>query len=185
MMDRYNRASNGARALLATWNQHSPHPAPSLADALSSAHDAVQQLRGWIEPTADGEFSADDLRRRLDHFVHETARGPLAFVAFRDADRDALSELSADSQREAAELLGNQIPETIAMARLAREHGAFSASSFGAGFGGSVWAAVSIDDAEEFGAAWARAYQAATPSAGAASWFVARPGPPATAVPLE
>lgn len=185
MMDRYNRASNGARALLTIWNQHATHAAPSLADALTSRPDATEQLRSWIQPTADGAFSADDLRRRLDHFAHETARGSLAFLAFRNADREALSDLSAASQREAADLLGNQIPETILMARLAREHGAFGASSFGAGFGGSVWAAVEIDDAQEFGAAWTRAYQAATPSAGAASWFVARPGPPATSVPLD
>jgi galactokinase len=180
--DRYNRASNRARALLQIWNAHAPAPAPSLADALMSAPDAIDRLRSWIAPTADGAFTAADLTARLDHFAHETARGPLAFVAFRDADRDALGRLSAESQREAGELLGNQIPETILMAQLARDLGAFGASSFGAGFGGSVWAAVPMDEAEAFGKAWSQAYEAAVPSAGTIPWFIARPGPPATEV---
>lgn len=182
MMGRYNRASNGARALLEIWNAHTAQPARSLADALRSEADAVQRLRDWITATPDGAFSAHDLHQRLEHFVRETARGPLAFVAFRDGDRDALGELSADSQRDAADLLGNQIPETILMAQLARQMGAFGASSFGAGFGGSVWAAVPMADAAEFGSAWTRAYQAAAPSAGPVSWFAARPGPPAAAI---
>src|SRR5262245_45361288 len=39
--DRYNRASNGARALLAIWNHHhAATPATSLADALHSSRDA-------------------------------------------------------------------------------------------------------------------------------------------------
>ena len=42
-------------------------------------------------------------------------------------------------------LLGNQVPETIALARAALAHGAFAACSFGAGFGGSVWALVEGD----------------------------------------
>ena len=44
VMDLYNRASNGARALLAIWNRRAAHPAVSLADALASAPDAVEQL---------------------------------------------------------------------------------------------------------------------------------------------
>ena len=87
-------------------------------------------------------------------FVRETARAPQAAVAFRDADRAAIGELAADSQREADELLGNQIPETILMAKLARDHGAFASSSFGAGFGGSVWALVPAAEAAAFGERW-------------------------------
>lgn len=182
VMHRYNRASNGARALHAIWNRRAGRPAPSLADALMSAPEATDRLREWIEPTSDGEFSADDLRRRLDHFVHETARGPLAYMAFRDADHIALGYLSQESQREADELLGNQIPETVLMAQLARDLGAFASSSFGAGFGGSVWAAVPADEARAFGRAWTRAYEEAVPAVGQVAWFIARPGPPAAEV---
>ncbi|HWJ56419.1 MAG TPA: hypothetical protein VNR90_09365, partial [Vicinamibacterales bacterium] len=68
----------------------------------------------------------------------------------------------------AAHLLGNQIPETIALAAAARKAGALAASSFGAGFGGAVWALVDRDAADAFAAAW-------TPGA-----FVIRPGPALT-----
>jgi galactokinase len=92
--------------------------------------------------------------------------------------------LSAESQREADTLLGNQIPETILMAKLARDIGAFGSSSFGAGFGGSVWAAVPLADATAFGEEWIRAYERKMPSLGRVPWFVARPGPAATEVSL-
>jgi galactokinase len=181
--DRYNRASNGVRALLAIWNAHAAEKAPSLADALHSSRDAGDRLKGWLEPTSDGAFTVHDLSRRLDHFVRETARGPLALIAFRDADKRALGQLSADSQRDADVLLGNQIPETVLMARLARELGAFGASNFGAGFGGSVWAAVEAGDAQRFGQEWVRAYAKHTPHLGEQPWFACRPGPPASRLP--
>jgi galactokinase len=180
--DRYNRASNGARALLTLWNDHSPEKARSLADALHSDRNACERLKGWLKATPDGAFTVEDLSRRLDHFVRETARGPLALIAFRDADKHALGQLSADSQRDADVLLGNQIPETIQLAKLAREVGAFASSNFGAGFGGSVWAAVPADDAERFGKAWVRAYANHFPNLGEVSWFACRPGPPAAEV---
>ena len=180
--DRYNRASNGARALLEIWNRHATKAAPSLADALMTRPDAVDQLTAWLEPTADGAFTAADLDKRLRHFVRETARAPQAAIAFRDSDRAALGELSAASQHEAHELLGNQIAQTIRMAKLAREVGAFASSSFGAGFGGSVWAAVPSADAAAFGEEWIRAYRRQYPALTDVPWFVARPGPAAAAL---
>lgn len=182
--DRYNRASNGVRALHAIWNRRAAQPAASLADAITTNEDAVNQLRRWIAPTDDGAFTAEDLNRRLDHFINETARAPLALEAFRRADRSALGRLADDSQREAASLLGNQIPHTILLAQLARELGAFAASSFGAGFGGSVWAAVTASDADAFGHEWARAYARRRPEIGEVAWFQSRPGPAAVDVSL-
>jgi galactokinase len=65
-------------------------------------------------------------------------------------------------------LLGNQVPATMALARSARELGALAACSFGAGFGGSVWALVDRGIAGDFAARW---YPGA---------FVADAGPPLT-----
>ncbi len=180
--DRYNRASNAVRALLAQWNAQATSKATTLADALHTDREACDRLKGMLQPTSDGVFTVDDLSKRLDHFVRETARGPLALIAFRDADKRALGQLSADSQRDADVLLGNQIPETILLAKLARELGAFGASSFGAGFGGSVWAAVEASDARRFGDEWVRAYAKHLPHIGLQPWFACRPGPPATTV---
>ena len=180
--DRYNRASTGVRTLHNLWNRHSGEPAPSLCAALAAGASAVKRLEKWIE--GDGAFTADELRMRLHHFTRETVRAPQAAAAFRDANQDALGQLSADSQNDAHELLGNQIPETIALAELAREIGAFASSSFGAGFGGSVWAAVPTADAQRFGEEWIRSYAQRMPHVGKIDWFIARPGPAATEIPL-
>ena len=59
-------------------------------------------------------------------------------------------KLVDESQVAAEELLGNQVPETISLAKHARALGAYAASAFGAGFGGSVWALVSRSEAEQF-----------------------------------
>ena len=180
--DRYNRAADGVRALHAIWNAHAAAPARSLADALSSSADAGEKLVAHLEPSADGRFSVADLKRRLQHFTRETARAPQAAIAFRDGDAKAIGELAAESHHEADQLLGNQIPETNLLAKLAREHGAFASSSFGAGFGGSVWALVAGAEAAAFGERWTTAFVRAMPHIGKAAWFVARPGPAATEI---
>ena len=180
--DRYNRASNGVRALHRIWDAHSGQRAQSLCAALASHPHSAEKLEKWID--GDATFSPDDLRQRLRHFIRENARPPQAAAAFREANAKLLGELSAESQRDAHELLGNQIPETMLLASLAREAGAFASSSFGAGFGGSVWAAVRTADAERFGAEWVRAYEQRMPHVGTVGWFVARPGPAATEIPL-
>ena len=166
----YNRLSAGTRVLLDLWNQHN-HRAASLQSALASAivngqGAGVDVLRDLIGRSRIDGWSHDMLERRLDHFIREDARIPQALDAVRLGDQAAMGRLSADSQTEAETLLGNQIPQTIALAAEARARGAFAARSFGAGFGGSVWALVERDRAEEFAYRW-------TPGA-----FVAVPGPP-------
>ena len=137
----------------------------SLGAALCSG--SVETLRDLVRGSAIRQWPAGVLEQRLEHFIREDARVPDAVDAFGTADADRLSALAGASQAEAESLLGNQVPETVALARSARELGAFAACSFGAGFGGSVWALVDRD-AEEFARRW---------HAGA---FVARPGPPLT-----
>ena len=181
VLARYNRAADAARALHALWNQHAGATTHSLAAALNSTPDALDRFDRWVDDAA-GDFRPEDLRKRLRHFVNEDRRAPLAEQAFATTDRVALGELSRASQLEAESLLGNQIPETIALANLARETGAFASSNFGAGFGGSVWALTSTGDAQAFGEEWLRAYQRRMPSLGPVPWFVARPGPPATEI---
>jgi galactokinase len=57
------------------------------------------------------------------------------------------------------------VPETIDLARIARELGAAAASAFGAGFGGSVWALVRECDSQRFSIDWERAYRQRHPAA--------------------
>ncbi len=163
----YNRLSEGARRLLELWNGASaPAPARSLAEALVSQEGAVERLRTLIGGSRVNGWPPDALQRRLEHFLREDARIPAAVQAFTAADAAALADLAEESQRDAEDLLGNQVPETVALARSARTLGAIGACSFGAGFGGSVWALVEREMASSFASRW-------HPDA-----FIASPGPP-------
>jgi galactokinase len=161
----YNDLARGAEVLLGLWNASYGRVA-SLAAALATAPDAAARLRELAGHSRVEGWSAGRLTNRLDHFIREDARILLAVEAFRQADSTALDRLSADSQRDAEVLLANQVPETAALAGSARGLGAFAASSFGAGFGGSVWALVHRHAAPEFAARW-------HPGA-----FIATPAPP-------
>jgi galactokinase len=172
----YNRAAFAAKRLLDIWNAANPAQ-PSLAAALGTDPAAEAQLRELADRSRHREWPATDLQRRLTHFVNEDRRVPAAVDAFRRVDVEALTALAAASQEDADRLLRNQIAETNALARLARDHGAWASCAFGAGFGGSVWALVPRDDAERIANRWLADYRARFPTR-AADWFIARPSPP-------
>ncbi len=180
--DRFNRAALAARALLTAWNGSGAPAAASLAGVLAQPGGMTRLVR-LVKQQPAGGFAAADLLQRLEHFMNEDARVPAAAHAFAREDADALGELADDSQRDADESLGNQVPETRALASLARREGALAACSFGAGYGGSVWSLVSAVDAERFAAAWRAAYAECCPKAAASmEVFIAWPGPPAMEV---
>jgi galactokinase len=175
----YNRLSREAAQLLQLWNAGEPHQ-PSLRAALTASPDAAGRLRNLLKHAALDPSARDALDSRLAHFVREDERPLAALDAFARADAAALTVLSDASQSDAETLLRNQVPETVALARSARELGAFAASSFGAGFGGSVWALVDAGDAEAFAARWLAHYRGHFPHRTNAIAFVADPGPPLT-----
>ena len=174
--DRFNRAALSARALLDCWNGGATVPAASLAAALAGS-GALDEMRGRVVAAPPGAFTTDALLRRLAHFVAEDGRVPEAARACADGDATAIGRLSAASQRDAEDVLENQVPETSALVSLARACGAYGATSFGAGFGGSAWALVSTADVEPFAAEWLGAYARRFPSRGGVEWFAARPSP--------
>ena len=116
---------------------------------------------------------------RLGQFIEEST--VLIPSAADQLTRRAWSELGATvdrSQDLAERVLGNQVPETVALVRQARTLGAVAASAFGAGFGGSVWALVDRATASAFLDRWQNAYAAAHPGAAAkAVFFLTKPGP--------
>jgi galactokinase len=177
--DRYNRASLLSRALLDVWNAEPGRQAPTLAEVLS-VPGAVDELRRLVTTRGHAEYGADDLLQRLAHFVAEDGRIPEAVAAFREADAGRLGKLSDASQRDADELLGNQIPETRTLAALARTQGALAACSFGAGFGGSVWA-VTTEPARLVDP-WVTAYRRECPHVTNVEYFVTRPSPAVTEI---
>jgi galactokinase len=148
---------------------------------------AEQSAMGFI-PVA-GAFTAAGLSARLEHFLLESlelvgAAGD-ALVA---GDLAALGRVVERSQAGAERLLGNQVRETIWLARRARELGAVAASAFGAGFGGSVWALVRQDIVPELLERWRDDYLETFPRRSAARFFGTIAGPPASvtpALPLE
>jgi galactokinase len=135
--------------------------------------------RGSGAPAAAHGFTADELIARLDQFHLETFELiPAATDALAAGDLATFGALVDRSQSAAGRGLGNQIPETIALAQIARESGALAASAFGAGFGGSVWALVRATDADAFLAGWRDAYLARFPARKDRSeFFMSRPGP--------
>ena len=98
-------------------------------------------------------------------------------------DFATLGGLVDRSQELAERVLGNQVPETVFLARSAREEGAIAATAFGAGFGGAVWAMVPRHDAATFAGLWRAGYERAFPARRAhAQWIVTRPSGPAREV---
>jgi len=162
--DLYNRLAHGVERIVELWNR-AESPSASLGAVLESSGSA-SRLRDLVRRSAIPGWPPEALEKRLDHFIREDSRVVEAIEAFRVPDAVRLSSLAEQSQADAETLLGNQVPATMALARAARGHGALAASSFGAGFGGSVWALVERDAAEDFAARW-------HPGA-----FVADPGPP-------
>jgi len=115
-----------------------------LSDALRGDDPAGEQRRG--------QFQAE---------TREIVPGVFAALGRQDWQR--LGQWVDRSQQLAETALGNQIPETIALQRLAREGGDSAASAFGAGFGGAVWAMVGKQQAEEFRQHWREQYLARFP----------------------
>ena len=172
--EKYNRAALGVREILSRWNAHPDLPtSDSLAAALHSSEDAIEKASALV---------AGDrwLERRLAHFLAESERlVPGAGEALAKGDLDALGTIVDESQEQAAVTLGNQVPETVFLAEQARAAGALAASSFGAGFGGSVWALLPTVDAEDFAEEWLGRYRAQyAQAASQASTLVTRPGSP-------
>lgn len=177
--DAYNRASSIVRHLLGQWNRTTGHSHGSLAEAVRSGADAPDRMRTIARESATSDFSAQVLSNRLEQFLLESYELiPAAAAALSAGRLDDLGPIADRSQRAAELWLGNQVPETIALAHLARELGATAASAFGAGFGGSVWALVLGERAPEFEKVWVSRYAAAFPdSAKRAYAFISPPGP--------
>jgi galactokinase len=170
--DDYNRASRNAQRVLDRWRAATGRSDVTLAAAVASSEDAAARLRDLVarEP---------ELADRFDQFVEEsTVLVPAAADHLASGALDAFGRVVARSQDLAERLLRNQVPETVSLARLAREQGALAASAFGAGFGGSVWALAGRAEAPAVLDRWQNAYRAAWPAAAPRSrFFLTRPGP--------
>jgi galactokinase len=194
----YNRlsdlASDSARVLDATVTADSRASRPAGGEAGSGIPHlgAARQAFAGDDPEllAAVRAGATALRmppaplvRRVRHFLEETALVDDAFDALVAGDLAAFAGAANRSASRGAALLENQVPETMALTRMARELGAAAASPFGAGFGGSVWALAREEDADPFLAAWEARYRARYPHRRGAVFFTTRAGGPARTLP--
>lgn len=170
----YNQASVRTREIVAAWNRATGRDDVTIADALASDEDASEGLRSVVA-------HSPALTARLRAFLTESEEIiPAATAALGAGDLAAFGQLSDLSQSNADQQLGNQVPETNRLQALARELGAHAATSFGAGFGGSVWALTDTADADAFAEDWLARYTSEHPEVmGRASVLVTRPGGPA------
>jgi galactokinase len=177
----YNRASRSAAVVLERWRAASGSTASTLEAAVTEVPDAPVLIRRALAAAGDRRFSKKVLLQRFDQFLLESRWViPSAGDALAAGDLTRFGALVDQSQDAAERWLGNQVPETVELARHARELGARAASAFGAGFGGSVWALVRQSDVPSFITAWKARYQEQFPAAAAgASFFETRPGPAA------
>jgi galactokinase len=180
---RYNRVSDSARALLRSWNAATARSDATLGDALASDPDAGERLARLAALGAE-EFDGRYLGPRFAQFREEVeVIVPATGDALRVADFDTLGAVVDRSMALATTALANQVPETIYLARRARELGAVAASAFGAGFGGAVWAMIRASDAEGFVARWRSGYVQHYPRREPhTDWLVTRPAGPARAL---
>ena len=179
-LEDYNRGPSTVQTVLARWNETTGRADASLAGAVrhlvgeatgeqAAGDPALKELLGLCEPGYE--------RQRIEQFLIESLVLVPAGARMIAAADPGVGEVLRRSQELADRGLRNQVPQTRLMVSLARKAGAIGASSFGAGWGGSVYALVRADDAEAFAAQWLGAYRDREPSAEQAAVIVTRPGP--------
>jgi hypothetical protein len=106
----------------------------SFADAISSSPEAPGLIRRLLSKTSSGEFSGRELLDRLEHFFIENYEIlPAASEALSGGRLQEIGPLVDLSQQAAERFLGNQVAETIWLARSARRLGAVAASAAASG----------------------------------------------------
>jgi galactokinase len=180
----YNRVSLAARAVLEAWRALTLRHDASLEAAATSSADVGERMHRAIATRPQPGFTEQALLDRYEQFSQESLHiVPRAGSALAAGDLEQFGLLVDRSQECAEKWLGNQVPETVALQRLARSLGAHAASAFGAGFGGSVWALVHEAHLDEFCEDWRSGYESACPEAAArARIIVTRPGPGAASL---
>ena len=185
-LEDYNRGPNTVQAVLARWNEATGRTDASLAAAVrhligdatgeqAAGDPALKDLLRLCDPGYE--------RQRIEQFLVESLVLVPDGARLIAAADPGMGEVLERSQELADRGLRNQVPQTRLMVSLAREAGAIGASSFGAGWGGSVYALVPADDAEDFATQWLQTYRDRAPEAERAATIVTRPGPGACRLP--
>ncbi len=176
----YNNVSLRVRELVDAWNKDRGTDFAYLAQVLASEEKATDQLAALIRSNPEMAARPELMERLLAYVTEVGELIPLAVQALADNKLGEFGELAYRSHKNAAQNLHNQTPETNTLVEIAMELGASGASAFGAGFGGSVWALVEEDQAEQFANDWLAAYSQEFPTrAEEASTLITGAGAPA------
>ena len=176
-LERYNRVSWRAAEVARLYSEDVEEPYAHLGAMMAAPHFDRESLR-WAIPDDNLWDRFQQFERECDHIL------PEAVHALRNGDWAAFGRLTEESQQMAADWLENQVEETKALVAMAREAGAWGASSFGAGFGGAVWAVVAAERVDEFARTWQQAYhERYSQHAGASVFLLDTPGDPAWTSP--
>jgi galactokinase len=185
-LEKYNRLSDLAGKITEAWRIATKRGETSLAAILDCCPDGVDRLRHILADSPDTSLPVKDLIERLEHFIIERQLIRAVPPTISPTTIEQFSALVRSSHAAAIEFLKNQTAETIQLAATAEQLGACTASAFGAGFGGSVWALVERDAAAAFLEEWKEHYSSVFPAlADRAEFFLMRPGPAAVRWPLE
>ena len=179
-LEDYNRGPSTVQTVLARWNETTGRADASLAGAVrhlvgdatgeqAAGDPALKDLLRLCDPGYE--------RQRIEQFLIESLVLVPEGARLIAAADPGVGEVLERSQELADRGLCNQVPQTRLMVSLAHEAGAIGASSFGAGWGGSVYALVRADEAKGFAAQWLRAYRDREQGAEQAAVIVTRPGP--------
>jgi galactokinase len=181
-LEKYNLVSIRARKAAEAYN-HSTNPqCKNLRDvAVHAGADGLSDTMDAIGLGSTYEDAGMDLPGRFEQFYREDQQIiPAVGDALAAGNVEAIGELVDASHAGARAGLKNLIPETDFLQQSARQLGAIAASYFGAGFGGSVWAMITKNRAEEFRTAWEQSYTKHFPEpAKRAEFFITEPGEPA------
>jgi galactokinase len=178
-MEEYNLASQRASRAVSAYNRLHRTDFQCLGDIEKETRGTP--LTAWLNQMDEGLAKERDLdlSGRIRHFLREerdtTPRGVQA-ILWRDLK--AFGAALSASHRASRRQLWNIVPEIDFLQCAAVKLGAAGASGFGAGFGGSIFAVIRKDQAEQFAAAWEQAYAERYPERHhEAVFFVSSPGP--------
>ena len=153
--EKYNRNARLVSELCRIWKDRSGKSVESLAALFHEPGFSLKKFDMMLDWHPEKSALKDRLLQSFEEIVEII---PAAVEIWKAGELDKWGRIVDRSQWLAEQLLKNQVPETIFLAAEARRLGALAASSFGAGYGGSVWAMVDREKTELFLEYWGKAY---------------------------
>ena len=180
-LEKYNHLSLRAGAVVEEWNRAMGSTCATLREVADAAADRASAVADDPLPEATRVLGASekypraswDLPGRIRQFwIEDRGHIPDAVRALAAREAPAFGKIASASHDDSRGYLENIAPEIDFLAASARELGAWGASGFGAGFGGSAYALLPAAEAEGFLERWRSAYAARYTARQGEAWFL-------------